>query len=237
MKLRLAYPVDTMSGKAGGDFGIVMSAWRGLQVARRLVVPRNPSTTEQDAIRGYLASAAVAFQSVTASEKTAWDTYAELVRSRILGQLVTRPAISVYCQINVLRQIAGQALTDTAPTAKPDFAVTDITDFEDDGVNNEMNVVFTHNAPATANRFVMVRWTGALPSAVVVPRKSDYRLAEGVVGGGSIVALGASPQTISFTAPWVELAAGAVAGVSIVPMNVDYVPGVEFSKVLTVADE
>lgn len=237
MKMRLAYPVDTMTGKAGGDFGIVMSSWRGLQVARRLVVPRNPSTTQQDAIRGYLASAAVAFQSLSASEKTAWDTYAALVRSRILGQYVTRPAISMYCQINCLRQIAGQALTDVAPTTKPDFAVTDITAFEDDAVNNEMNVVFTHNAPATASRFVLVRWTAALPSAVVVPRKSDFRLAEGVVTGGSIVALASSPQTINFSAPWTELAAGVVAGVSVTPLNGDYVPGVEFQKVLTVTNE
>lgn len=235
MKLRLAYPVDEMSGKAGGDFGIVMSRWRGLQVARRLVVPTNPSTTQQDLIRGYLSSAAVAFQSVTGPEKTAWNTFAQLIANRIMGQMVVRPAISVYCLINVIRQIAGQAITDTAPTTKPDFAVTGITAFEHDVANNEMEVTFTHNAPATADRFVMVKYTGALPSGVVVPKKSDFRLAEGV-STGSIVALAASPQTIQFTSPWVELTAGSFAGVSIQPLNVSYVPGVEFTDVLEVAN-
>jgi len=237
MKIKLAYPVSEMSGKVGGDFGIVMFQHRGLQVARTHVTPSNPSSTPQDTIRGYLASAAVAFQSVSANEKIAWEAFAELTKSKIMGQEVVRPAISVYCQINSIRQIAGEAITDTAPTTKPDFAITAITAFEIDAGNSEMNVIFTHNAPATANRFVMVRWTAALPSAVVVPKKSDYRLAETVAGSGSIVALGASPQTISFTAPWTLVTAASFAGVSITPLNVDYVPGVEYSDVVEVTAE
>jgi hypothetical protein len=237
MKIRLAYPVAEMSGKVGGDFGIVMFQHRGLQVARTLVTPNNPSTTPQDTIRGYLASAATAFQSVTASEKTAWETFAELVKSRIMGQEVVRPAIAEYCKINCLRQIAGQSITDTAPTTKPDFAVTAISAFEYDSVNEEMNVVFTHNAPATANRFVLVRWTAALASGVVVPKRSDYRLAETVAGSASIVALDSSPQTIAFDEPWTTVAVDSYAGVSITPLNVDYVPGVEFSDVIQVTAE
>jgi len=236
MKVRLAYPVDQLVGKAGGPFGIVFSRWRGLQVARRLVVPANPSTVEQDAIRGMLASAAVAFQSLTLAEKATWNAFATLMRNRILGQEVTRPAISMYCMINVFRQIDGQAITDVAPTAKPDFAITGITAFQHDVVTGDMNVVFTHNAPATADRFVMAKWTAALPSGVVIPRKSDYRLAEGV-DAASIIPLAASPQTAIFTTPWAELTVGQFSGVSLTPMNISYVPGVEFSDVLTVVDE
>jgi hypothetical protein len=237
MKIKLAYPVSEMAGKVGGAFGIVMFQHRGLQVARSMVTPSNPSTTAQDTIRGYLASAAVAFQSVTAAEKIAWESFAELTKSRIMGQEVVRPAVSVYCQINSIRQIAGQAITDTAPTTKPDFAITGISAFEYDAVNGDMNVIYTHNAPATANRFVMVRWTSALPSGVVVPKASDYRLAETVAGSGSIVALGASPQEIAFDAPWTTVAVGSYAGVSITPLNVAYVPGVEYSSVLQVTAE
>lgn len=237
MKIRLAYPVSQMSGKVGGAFGIVMFQHRGLQVARTMVTPANPSTTPQDTIRGYLASAAVAFQSLTANEKAAWETYAELIKSRIMGQEVVRPAISVYCQINCIRQIAGEAITDTAPTTKPDFAISAITAFEYDSVSGDMNVVFTHNAPATANRYVLVRFTAALPSGVVVPKRSDYRLAETVAGSGSIVALDASPQTIAFDEPWTTVPVDSFAGVSITPLNTDYVPGVEFSDVVQVTAE
>jgi len=237
MKIKLAYPVSEMSGKVGGDFGIVMFQHRGLQLARSLVTPSNPSTTAQDTIRGYLASAAVAFQSVTANEKAAWDAFAQLTKSKIMGQEVVRPAVSVYCQINCIRQIAGQSITDTAPTTKPDFAITGISAFELDAGNSEMNVVFTHNAPATANRFVLVRYTAALASGVVVPKKSDYRLASSNVGSGSIVALGASPDTVTFTTPWDLLSVDDYAGVSITPLNVDYVPGVEYSDVIKVTAE
>lgn len=235
MKCVLSFPVAELSGKAGGDFGIVMSNWRGLQVARRMVVPDNPQTTEQDLIRGMMSTASVAFQSVTANEKLAWEAWAEINKSRIKGQMVVRPAISEYCAVNIVRQMDGQATTDTAPTAKPDFAVTGITSFTNTGPGVSMDLVVTHNASVTANKFLLIKFTGALASAVVVPRASDYRTAEGVNGTLTLAPLGASPLTVVLTAPWAYVTTGDYCGVSVAPVSTEYVTGVPVSDVVQVA--
>lgn len=235
MKCRLTFPVDTLSGKGGGPFGLVFAKWRGLQVARRLVVPSNPGTTEQDAIRGYLSAAASAFQAVTPSEKAAWDAWARINSSQILGQDVVRPAISEYCGVNCLRQIDGQAITDVAPTAKPDFAITGITSVTNTGPGTSLDIVFTHNAPATTDRSVLVRTTLALASQVVNPKDSDFRLVEGVSDADSIQPLAASPQTMVFSQPWNFPSVGAYIGVRITPVSAEYTTGVEFGAVLQVS--
>jgi len=234
MQVRLSFPVDTLAGKGGGAFGLVFSKWRGLQVARRLVVPANPGTTEQDTIRGYLATAAAAFQSVTPSEKLDWEAWAEINASNILGQRVVRPAISEYCAINVMRQINGQATTDVAPTSKPAFAVTGITSVTNTGPGTSVDIVYTHNDAAPSGTFVLVRITLALPSLMVVPRTSDFRLIEGVADVDSIQTVTASPQTMVFTAPQNFPAVGAVVGVRITPLNASYAKGVQFGSTETV---
>lgn len=235
MRVRMSFPVDALTGKGGGPFGLVFSLWRGMQVARRLVVPANPSTTEQDTSRGYLSSAATAFQSVTPSEKADWNAWANINASNILGQRVVRPAISEYCGVNSLRQIAGEAITDVAPTAKADFAVTGITSITNTGPGTSLDLVYTHNATTLTDRRVLVRTTLALPSQVVVPKDSDFRLIEGVASVDSIQAIGASPDTIVFTAPWNFPAVGAFIGVRITPLSPEFTQGVQLGDVLQVS--
>ena len=230
MKVRLAFPVDEISGKAGGNFGNVFSRWRGLMVARRHVVPANPSTANQDAIRGFMAAAAVAFQSLSPVEKDAWATFAATVPRSILGQNVTIPEISAYCKINAIRQMAGQSITDTAPSVKADFAISDITSVINDA--GEIAITFTHSATETAGRFVMVKMTDALPSGVYVPKRSDFRLINGP-GTPSILALGASPDEVAGCFRFAP-AISKYCGIEIQPISSQYVPGVAFGKVVQV---
>ena len=232
MKARLAYPFDEFSGKTGGDFGIVLSNWRGLQVARRLVIPRNPNTSEQAIIRGFLTVAAGAFQSVTASEKSAWESFAEIMASRILGQRVVRPAISEYVRVNVLRQMDGQATTDTAPTSKPDTAFVSIDGVDLNTITGDLTIDATLPASITAGTLVLFKYTSALPSGVVVPRVSDYRTAEGVNGAGTIQAAVAGSNTYTFTAPWFEPGPGDFLGVAVQPLTASYAPGIILRSVV-----
>jgi hypothetical protein len=235
MKMALTFPVGELSGKGGGPFGLVYFQWRGLQVARRMVQPSNPQTAEQQGMRGFMTAAAVAFQSLTPSEKADWDAWAEINASQILGQDVVRPAISEYCGVNCVRQIAGAAIDDAAPTAKTDFAITGITSVTNTGPGTSLDIVFTHNASVTTNRKVLVRTTLALASQLVVPKKSDYRTVEGVLAGGSVVALAASPQTLVFTSPWNFPTAATYIGVQIEPISSEYASGVQFSDVVVVS--
>lgn len=233
MKLRLAFPVDQISGKAGGNFGNVFFNWRGMMVARRLVVPKNPSTVNQDSVRTMLAAAAVRYQSLTPGQREAWKIFAAANPRKFLGQTVQIPEISAYCQVNCIRQLAGQAITDTAPTLKPDFAITGITKAEITGQGLE--ITFTHNASVLTNKRVLLRATGPLSSGMYVPKKSDFRLAYGPSGGASVIDLEASPQTTQGTGVF-DYAHGVYAGVEIVPISPDYVAGVGFGDVLQVSN-
>lgn len=230
MKVRLAFPIDEISGKAGGNFGNVFSKWRGLMVARRHVIPANPSTANQDAIRGFMAASAVAFQSLTTEQKEAWKSFASTIPRSILGQNVTIPEISAYCKINAYRQMGGVALTDTAPSIKADFAISDITKvINDDG---EITITWTHSATETTGRFVMVKITNDLPSGVYVPKRSDFRLINGP-GVTSLIPLTASPQSV--TGQWrFSPTIGKYCGIECQPISSEYVPGVPFGKVLLV---
>lgn len=234
MKVGLTFPVAELSGNGGGAFGLVYSQWRGLQVARRQVQPSNPQTEQQQGVRGYLTAASVAFQSISLSEKAAWDAWAIINKSTILGVDVIRPAISEYCGVNVLRQIHGEAIDDAAPTAKADFAITGITSITNTGPGTSMDLVFTHNATTLTDRLVLVKVTEALPSELVVPKSSDFRTIDGVLAGTSIQALGASPDTIVFTGALNFPTVGAFIGVEITPLSPEYAVGVPFRSVVEV---
>lgn len=234
MKIGLAYPVDSMKGGAVGRSGLVYSVWRGMQVARRHVIPANPSSTSQDAIRAYVSASAKAFQGITAQQKVDWQTFAALYPKRESGVDVIPPAISAFCMVNNWRQIDGEATAAAAPTAKPDFAVTGITSVEIDGAGT--GIIFTHSAAVTTSKFVAIKSTGALPSQHKVPFPTDFRMITKVENNTCIVPLAASPQEVVITSTewWASLAEDDWAGISIMPLSPEYAPGLEFSSVLQV---
>lgn len=231
MKVRLAFPVDQISGKAGGNFGNVFFGWRGLQVSRKHFIPRNPSSTNQDSVRGMLAAGAVAFQSLTPSEKAAWATYAAGLPVSILGQSVKLPEISMYSRINMYRQLAGQSISDTPPTDSPGVAVTGITKFLKGA--QDYTLTFKFSGTAGTNKF-LIRMTSALPSQVYNPKRSDYRLIEGAGNTGSIVAADSSPQTETFDDTVYEPAALSYVSIAILPLSSTYAPGVEYAETIQV---
>lgn len=67
---------------ASGQLGeaIVFSKWKGIDVARKYVVPANPDTSGQSTQRGYMTSAVAAWHDLTnvltATDKAAWNRLA-----------------------------------------------------------------------------------------------------------------------------------------------------------------
>lgn len=235
MKVGLAYPIDSLSGKAAARSGLVYFMWRGMQVARRWVIPANPDTVDQDTIRAYLAAAAKGFQSVTPVQKTMWTALGQIYAKKVQGVDVVMPEISAYCMINQWRQIAGEALTADAPTAKPNFAVTGIQSATIIAPN--ISIAFTHSAAVPAGNFVALKMTAPLPSLMKVPTDSDYRMITTVSEVSCIVALTESPQTIVIATAdlWTPVDIDDVVGFSIMPLSDEYAPGLEYDKVLTIA--
>lgn len=80
----MAKPTAPLFGfGASGQLGraIVFSRWKGIDVARRYVIPANPRTSAQSVQRGYFTDAVDAWhtvgaQALEAADKSAWNRYA-----------------------------------------------------------------------------------------------------------------------------------------------------------------
>jgi len=215
-------PIAGLSGKMGGDNGIVVSTRTGRGIARQMVIPDNPDTSAQQSIRNYLTLAAQAFQSLTPNEKAAWATLAAQVsRSDRLSQPYNPSAINIYCAVNLYRQIDGEAITDTAPAYTIQAAATAITEFTTDGTNLDLR--FSHS---NSDGFFVIRLSAPLASANRDARATDMRLATSTIAD-AIVARGASPQTFAplLSALTNTLAEDNYAGIEILSLSAGYLPG------------
>lgn len=107
--------LGTMSGSMGG---LTASRNRGGQYFRQRVVPTNPASTRQNAVRAYLASAVAAWtNTLTAAQRTAWATYAaNTPRTDSLGNEIVLTGQQAYIGAYVPRMQAGAAVPTAAPT-------------------------------------------------------------------------------------------------------------------------
>lgn len=72
---------------ARGKLGkaLVYSIWKGLNYARKYVIPANPNTTGQQTIRGYFSAAVTAYQAEDQATKDAWDAAIEALGRPMTG--------------------------------------------------------------------------------------------------------------------------------------------------------
>jgi len=226
MKIVNAPEFQTFSGSDGRPGGFVFLKLMGMQCARLHVMPAQPQAADQVLIRGYLTSAAQAFGSLTDSERALWETYANLNVKSHLGYNYTLSAIMAYVQVNTYRQIDGQAISDTAPTALAGFSASAIGTLSYVTGTTIFSCIVTHNG-ANGVGFWAVSITPTLASAQRAARPSDYRLAD-AVAVGSIVPVTTSPQTIEITTPKYTWSNNDYMAVKLVPLGDAYEPGTEY---------
>ena len=121
------------SGKEGLH---VSMAGRCGQSRRALVIPANPRTPGQRAVRQHFAAAAEAWRGITEDQRVAWNTLAKTRQSRSrLGQSGPLSGLQLFVQVNAsLALVGGDQVTD--PPALPDFpdlAVTGLTATNNNG--------------------------------------------------------------------------------------------------------
>ena len=107
-----------MTMASGSMGGMTASHNRFGQYLRSKVVPVNPNTSRQVAVRNYLATLAIRWkQTLTAAQRSAWETYAvntETIDN--LGSSRTLTGLNWYVACNSLRLLAGLAIVDDGPT-------------------------------------------------------------------------------------------------------------------------
>ncbi len=106
----------TGSGSIGGA---TASHNRGGQYFRRRAIPVNPSTVQQQAVRGFFATLQAAWNStLTAAQRSAWDSYAlNTPVTDALGNPVNAGGKGMYTRGNVSRLQGSLARVDNGPTS------------------------------------------------------------------------------------------------------------------------
>ena len=234
MHIRTQFPVSDMAGWDGYSGGLVYFKSLGMQVARQYTIPTNPQTANQLLTRSYLALASQAFGLLTDNERAAWGVFAAAHERSYLGATYVMQDMAAYVWINWIRQLAGQAITDVAPTADPDWSFTDITSVDYVSGTTVLSLTVTHNKAVIANQYVLSRITPALASPQRHARLSDYRLTRGV-HADSVPALVASTSAIDYTAPVYTWTDGQYVDILLTPISDEFVPGTPFYRHGTIA--
>lgn len=102
------------SGSAGG---ITVSHNRAGQYMKARSLPTNPNTTEQQAVRGFVAAlSALWVSTLTEAQRNKWTVYADNVAvTNRLGDTMFLTGMNMYVRTNVPAQQAGFARQDDAP--------------------------------------------------------------------------------------------------------------------------
>jgi hypothetical protein len=114
MKIKSAV-LTQASGSIGG---MTASHNRGGLYLRSRVIPTNPNSTFQQAVRGFVATLTSAWNNVlTPTQRTMWDIYAENVpMPDALGEPRNIGGLAMYVRSNVPRLQAGLPRVDDGPT-------------------------------------------------------------------------------------------------------------------------
>ncbi len=114
--------VASLSGSLGG---ITASRNRFGAYLRERVLPVNPNSTAQVAVRAHFTTLAIRWGTLTTIQREAWDTYAENVPViNPIGDSITLTGFNMYIRSNVPRLVAGLAIVDDGPTV---FTLAELT--------------------------------------------------------------------------------------------------------------
>ncbi|QGP91946.1 hypothetical protein MGLY_12950 [Neomoorella glycerini] len=73
---RVTAPLMSMDASGAVGKSLVFGKWKGINYARRYLVPVNPNTMNQKKVRGYFSRAVAAWHGENSEVKTAWNTAA-----------------------------------------------------------------------------------------------------------------------------------------------------------------
>lgn len=102
---------------SGSLAGVTASRNRYGQYFREKVVPVNPNTTRQQAVRSYFATAINGWTALSAANRALWNDYA--ANTPFVDGLGNQKFVTgqnMYCRCNTLRAQIGEALVSAGPT-------------------------------------------------------------------------------------------------------------------------
>lgn len=230
MKVKYVFPVEDLRGKSGGVSGLVASDWRGIKTMRTYVVPRNPQSTDQILVRGYLTQCAQAYPTCTDVQKDDWEGLARNVPQNILGKDIILPANAYFTRVNFFRLLAGVAIDKQAPEHyAPNFVISSISDVAIDLTTNILTFAVNHTGSVNAGDQFVTYMTPMYTSGIATVQESAYRLINGAASENtSIRAVPTTGGTSSFAALRTTVNTSGYFGIKIYPANSEYALGTPY---------
>lgn len=223
----VAFPFEQLSGKIGGDAGMVAYPLSGRMVARNMVIPNNPQSALQVSWRAILTQCSQAFGTCSTAQLAGWATLGALITKQdSLGRDYTLNAEQAFMSVNQVRVANGQAIVLDAPVYS--LRALDATDgsFVYDSTTGEF--VFTLAAVTSVTGFIWARFSPILPGNARKARPTDVKTMSNSFAD-AIVAIPQDPTTeFRFPVPNLPVAPTAIGqrfGIEFQAYDGNYVPG------------
>jgi hypothetical protein len=189
--------VAAISGKIGGT---VFAFNRAGSYARNWKMPVNPQTSRQQTVRGNLATAAAAWESLTASQRSGWNAYAASVPvMNRLGESKYLSGFNMFLRTLTVTKLIGTTAVSDAPAI---FTLPDPPSTFTPSVSEAtqlVSVAFTNTDP----------WAAEAGGFMVVSCSMPFSPGKTYFGGqyryvGKIVGATPTPPTTpkTFAVPW-----------------------------------
>ncbi|MBV6459458.1 MAG: hypothetical protein HONBIEJF_02606 [Fimbriimonadaceae bacterium] len=170
MKARLSMAFEDLRGKNGT---VVISKSRNGLALRPFVIPTNPNTQAQEAIRSYLTKAARTFKALSAAQVQAWRDYALTITltDPITGEQYHPTAINAFIELatKFLQNNPTGSIPQTPP-ASP-YVGDNVTVTATAGAGKVTFTASAGNSVGTKTELLLQR----LPGANRKPSKNGYR--------------------------------------------------------------
>lgn len=185
MIARVLAPFSIISGKtvspdqqAAASAVVAMPDTNGRTLLRSYVVPLNPQTSAQIAIRSDLTSISEAYQSLTQAQADAWKAIAAFItRTGRLGLDYTLSWTALFQSVNSYRLQDGQSIAMNPPTFDSCNVPSGIESIvSDDGdPSQQVDLTLTESSTPTTGSKIAIRYTRDLGNAVRQARQTDFR--------------------------------------------------------------
>lgn len=184
----MKYKGTIIAEGSGSVGGLTFSHNRGGQYIRQRVIPINPNTVQQAAVKGFMASLSNRWVNVlTAPQRAAWDAYANAVQiPDPLGTPRNIGGLAMYNRSNVSRLQASLARVDPAPSVFDlgDFTAPTITSIT--ASTGIMVLAFTNtDSWATAAGGALLVYASRPQNPTINGFKGPYRFASKVSGAST----------------------------------------------------
>lgn len=111
MKTKYSSLIEDARGKVGN---LVASTGKGGSYMRGRVIPMNPKSTAQTAVRARMSTYSQAWKSLTENQRTLWNNAVEdWKNSDVFGNKLIPSGFNLYCSLNInIAMLGGVAITE-----------------------------------------------------------------------------------------------------------------------------